>query len=591
MGILEIVGINGMSGSLLVLFLLPIFINMGIILVVSITLPSSNTHSGFMLFVFVLILWQFPDLFIRVSRSSEAASQWAEIAKAPILFVTPLAMLFGLRFAGWNKRINPILLFVLLFLIPIGLLLGELVIPLTHEITRSDEWGWIANPKPTTFVHAMYYWISLQGIGCLLLFWVIYISKLKESIGAVPALLLAIGITIPTFGGIVWQIIRPLLFNANDVPITAPLVTVFSLLAVVAITKYRLLDYSPQHQWKRIVDLTREGILIVDMEDRIMYANNYFCNTLGYDFAEIQSKKAGSTVFDQSTGETMACIARKFSQTDQLKTEIQIITKGAEKIWVLFSSSPYLDSKGKVIGSMGILTDINNLKMTENKLKHKVDELNMFFYKSSHDLKTPAASIKGLVKLYNSGSYVQVEVLFDAIEKSVNRLMDTTDRLSQIPIISQRNPEASEINWNRTIAEILDDLADKNSICLCLVNIEIKEAFYSDAYLISLILRNAISNAFIYIDSCKSQSRIEISIVQVQGDARIVVSDNGCGIPEELHRNIFQLFTRGEARSGIGLGLYSLKLAVDKLGGEVSLKSIVNEGTSITILIPSVLSS
>jgi PAS domain S-box-containing protein len=577
---------DGIKGGLVILLFIPILINLSILLYASITLPSNRVNSGFMLFVFVLLLWQISDLLIRISSTAENAAIWAEIGIGPILFVSPLAMLFGLRFAHWHKKINPALLFAFLFLIPVLLLLGVMATPDEHSIIASKRWGWIANPKTNGFVHAVYYWLSLQGFACMILFWVIYMRKRRDPTYSIPSLLLAIGFTIPTLGGIAWQVIGPLLFHANDIPITAPLVSVFSVLALLAMTKYRMLDYSPRHQWKSIVNLTREGILIVDKEDRIMYANTYFCNMLGYDFTELYGKKAGYAFLDQSSCKTMACIARKMALAESGKAEIKLKAKNGEYIWILFSSSPYLDTKGKVIGSLGIHTDINNLKVVENKLKSKVEELNMFFYKASHDLKSPAASIKGLVALYNSGSDVRMEEIFSAIEKSVNRLMDSTDRLSQIAIISQRRLEQNEIQWNQIVAEILNDLRSERNTCCTTVEIDVKNKFHSDLYLIGLILRIAITNAYTYRDSNKSESKVLISVGQEEQGVRIVISDNGYGIPEELQQCVFKLFTRGEQRSGAGLGLYTLKQAVDKLGGHVSLKSVSREGTRINILLP-----
>jgi PAS domain S-box-containing protein len=205
----------------------------------------------------------------------------------------------------------------------------------------------------------------------------VYHAKVKgHKIKRKQSLLLIAGFSVPLIGGIIAEIIVPLLFGENDIPITNSLLTVFSISSFIAIKKYKMLEYSPKHQWNKIMKSMNEGILIVDNQDRIMYANKMFCELLGYEMKEINTKIAHQFLFDDEKDLKKIDeinIERKRKVSSQY--EIQLKKKTGEKIWVMASGAPYMDGKGNVIGSIAIFTNINALKQTETDLHRKEEKL------------------------------------------------------------------------------------------------------------------------------------------------------------------------------------------------------------------------
>ena len=572
--------------GLTLLTLVPVLINFGIVAWVTLTLPQSKTNGSFSVFVFILGLWQLADGLIRLSTTEDAARHWSKISESIILFVTPLAILFGLRFAKWHKKMNPTILFLGSFLVPILLLVGILLNLDGYIILPSDRWNWIANPMPTPFMSFTYFWLTFAGIINLVLFWSIYFHHRRNKKDVLPSLILAIGFTIPILGGIACEVIGPLLFHENDIPLTACLATVFSFMAFMAISKYKILDYSPRHQWESIVKLTHEGILIVNNEDKIMYANDCFCQMVGYTMMELEGKIARKLFSDESDWSSMEKLLEDRNSNIASKYELQVKTKWGGKIWTLISGSPYLDPSGKIIGSIGIHTNITNLKAAEMSLRGKMDELNAFFYKASHDLKSPAASIKGLLSLHKIGLESNIDVVLEGIDKSVNKLLHTTDRLAQIATIKQRVLEKNEIDWQESLGSIIEELRLKNGVCPCEKTILKGERFTTDKYLLDLILRIGIVNAIEYLDKDKKKCMVNISILPMKSGAVIRITDNGPGIADELKAKLFTLFGKGTSTAGVGLGLYTLKAAVDTLGGNVTIESGKGGGASLVIFIP-----
>jgi len=104
--------------------------------------------------------------------------------------------------------------------------------------------------------------------------------------------------------------------------------------------------------------------------------------------------------------------------------------------------------------------------------------------------------------------------------------------------------------------------------------------------LLQLILSNLISNAIKY---SRSEPVVEIEVEVRKDSIKLVIADNGIGIPEEELPLVFEPFYRGKNTkliAGTGLGLSIVKNSVDLLGGQISVESKLNEGTKFTIEIP-----
>jgi|GEM_PF-2626369 PAS domain S-box-containing protein len=572
--------------ALLLVGLLPVAINIGILLYVSLTQPNTKVNALFIVFLFILTGWQLAEACTHLSTSAEMAMFWARQSTTIILFLGPFSILFGLRYAKWHRWMNPAILFIFLFLPSILATLGIVSSQEVCTILHSKNWNWVSNPIPHGLSLIIYTLVSMLSILTLIVFWSIHLAKRKNTALRLPSLLIAIGFTIPIFSGIACEVIAPFLFHVDVVPITAPLVTIFSVLTFIAITRYRLLDFSPINQWDKILHITHEGILIVNKNDEIMYANDCVCEMTGYCLPEIFGKKA-STLFTGASSWIVPTEKMKGTANEiHGRAELQIKTKWGGNLWVVMSGSPYLDSGNKTIGSIILFTNINELKKADAGLRAKVEELNDFFYKSSHDLKSPAASILGLISLLNYSEESEKPFIHNAIETSAHKLIETTDRLAQIANVTKRNVEISRINWEEKINSIHTELHPKEADYIFEKEISMNGLYYSDPYLIRTILKIAMENAIHYRDLNKKDSKIHIAIQQEQYGVVIQLDDNGCGMSPDLQKKLFSLFCKGSANSGIGLGLYTLKAALDKLGGKVSIESNKGVGTKVTLFIP-----
>lgn len=327
--------------------------------------PNNRLNLNFALFCLVVACWQFADAFMRLAYDQKTAEEWYYIMGVFALLVTPLAVIFIILYAKWEKRFNGKFILLTQFLPPLLFICLNTARPVTHAIIPSEKWHWIANPDQQLMTQIIYSWVSLQGIFILVLLGMHVYQNRNIKDKRQQSVMLAVGFAIPVLGGIISQAVVPLWLGMDNVPITPVLFTFFSIFTLISILRYNFLEYSPKHQWDRIVETMKEGLIIVNLDLVIMYANSQFLNLLGYDSDEIIGHKANLDVLKP--------INSKQDWSEKETYEKLLIKKNGERIWVLISVTPYNDDSGKTIGYIIIYTDINDSKRSEARFRALVE--------------------------------------------------------------------------------------------------------------------------------------------------------------------------------------------------------------------------
>ena len=302
-------------------------------------------------------------------------------------------------------------------------------------------------------------------------------------------------------------------------PIATPSIAIFSVAIFIAIIKYNALDYSPKHQWERILETMNEGMLIVDNEDRIMYANKAFCEQLEYSTDELKGQVANDLLMTELEGQKK--IAQHLKERQEKKSgqyEALLRTKTGQKIWVLISGSPYLDIQGNVIGSIGIFKNINDLKLANQ-------ELELFIYKASHDLRGPLASVLGLTGIikHEIGSK-KIKSYAEMIDVSVKKL----DTILMTLIKSMQIKETKKIEDEIYLEDLLNDVLRRFTMyeefarMEVVKNIGVKEPVVSCRVILDSIFQNIIENAIKYQHSHLARPMLKIDISENEQGLQVI---------------------------------------------------------------------
>ncbi|MEZ4946311.1 MAG: PAS domain-containing sensor histidine kinase [Cyclobacteriaceae bacterium] len=261
----------------------------------------------------------------------------------------------------------------------------------------------------------------------------------------------------------------------------------------------------------------------------------------------------------------------------------------------IFLGRPCIEQDGTISAAILLTQNITESKSQANKLKlalaeleAKNFELDSFVYRTSHDLRSPLASVLGLVEIMLKES--DINDLHDCarrIKGSVERLDTTVASILEYSRNGNINIEDHEVSIENIWTQCLDTHRNMPNAADIDFSFEGEsQLIKTDPFRLSIIFNNLISNAIKYCDPNK-KSFVKLSAKQDNGSLQLTLEDNGIGIPEDLQPNVFDMFYRASILShGAGLGLYIVKKAVDKLGGKISLNSKQGIGTTFTIHIP-----
>lgn len=239
--------------------------------------------------------------------------------------------------------------------------------------------------------------------------------------------------------------------------------------------------------------------------------------------------------------------------------------------------------------------DVTEQLKAEDRLQAINRELEIFMYKSSHNLKGPVASIKGLVHLIREevGNESDKKEYLDLMERSVSGLENTLEELMDIARVKQGKLKIEAVDLRHMLEDIglkLQFMKEWAGIHYTFI-VEQQSSFYTDANLMYSILQNLIENAVKYKHE-KNNPMVEVQAEVGLRQTKISVKDNGIGILPEQQERIFEMFYRAsEIGSGTGLGLYIVRNAIQKLGGSISVESSLLEGSCFRISLPNLLPS
>ncbi|MFM8433473.1 MAG: PAS domain S-box protein [Bacteroidota bacterium] len=246
---------------------------------------------------------------------------------------------------------------------------------------------------------------------------------------------------------------------------------------------------------------------------------------------------------------------------------------------------------GRLIRTWGVQADITERKSTEKELREAYQELDTFFYKASHDLKGPIASMLGVVHLGQMDTDdPQISRYFSMIESSAQRLDRTLMELIELARTRKGASKVSSIGLRSFLDRILAELEHLPKFPKIRFDILIDEdtEVQTDRVLLQSVLKNLVHNSINYCS--RTEPRIRIAARELATHIELEVTDNGEGIPESIRPRIFDMFYRGHQESdGSGLGLFVVKNALEKMGGSIRFETSAGKGTSFYVSLPKIL--
>ncbi|MCB0311416.1 MAG: HAMP domain-containing histidine kinase, partial [Bdellovibrionales bacterium] len=209
----------------------------------------------------------------------------------------------------------------------------------------------------------------------------------------------------------------------------------------------------------------------------------------------------------------------------------------------------------------------------------------------SHDLKAPIYTIKGMLNMIEED---YSELLNEDVTEALKHISRANLRLEQLVSsvleysrVSAQESSQEQIEAGSIIQEVATDFAPQlnETGATLLVNPPF-DLILGDRLRLYQIFSNLVGNAIKYRDP---ERPLQICISQHPSKSTrhsiITVKDNGLGIPEDRLDDIFRPFQRahGTHIEGSGIGLACVKKLLEKLGGEIEVRSTQGEGTEFSV--------
>jgi signal transduction histidine kinase len=331
----------------------------------------------------------------------------------------------------------------------------------------------------------------------------------------------------------------------------------------------------------------------------------YIC-TLNKDFEIIEANTLYREHFDfdrgihcyeickQRSSSCPNCLAQAAFNDGLLHTaEETLTTKNGDKLKLVVHVLPIRNDLGEITSAMEVFTDITEIK----RLQEELTSMGRAVAGMAHRIKNILMGLEGGIFVVNTGMELNDKQMlkegWEMVERNVGRVSQLVKDL--LYCSKERAPRFKE---NVCPQEIATEITRLFSNTFKEASIDVKLDFQQppirgifDPDGIYNMLNNLVGNA---IDACRfdlneNKKRHLITIKCASGEDNslvIEVSDNGPGIPADVRERVFEDFFSTKGTEGTGMGLLVVKKVAAEHGGDVTLSTETDQGTTFCITLP-----
>lgn len=375
--------------------------------------------------------------------------------------------------------------------------------------------------------------------------------------------------------------------------------------------------------FEQLFESSPEGVVILDVNDKVIRCNKEFTRIFGYSNDEAIGKQINELIVPRDLADEGLSLTHLVAKGKQITRETIRMRKDGSTVHVSILGKP-IHFEGGQIAVYGIYRDISDRKQVEEELvrknyeieaqneeyrilneelqlaKEKAEESDRlksaFLANMSHEVRTPMNGIIGFTQLLANSPIQQPEFnqYLGVIESCGNQLLTIINDLIDISKIeaNQLAISESEVNINQLMQKqylLFLQKANGQGVELkfqtCLPDDSC--AILTDGARLQQVLSNLIGNAlkFTTIGSVTFGYAVKSNKIE------FYVSDTGIGIPKEQQKFVFERFRQVENPlttivGGTGLGLAISKALVNLMGGDISVDSEPNVGSTFCFTIP-----
>jgi PAS domain S-box-containing protein len=343
-----------------------------------------------------------------------------------------------------------------------------------------------------------------------------------------------------------------------------------------------------ERRYDDMIELSPQGFYQLGLDGRVMMGNMAGAKLLGYERPE--ELTALGNVAEQlylDPGMRAAFAKELHDKKHIVGFEGRLRRKDGSIIWISTTARAVCDETGAVKYFEGFIEDITARKAAEQMKSDFVSFV-------THQLRTPLAGIKWLLELADSPEIPPESLSFitdarasaDRLIALVNNLLDVA-RLEGGRIVV--NPEPVDLlEVTASVVRELSPLIDAKHLTVVLPAAADVPRAVLDPKLGAEVVLNLLSNAVRYT---ADGGIVTVEVRAVNQEVQWTVRDTGIGVPAAAQTRLFEKFFRAANAStadteGTGLGLYIVRLVVERSGGRVWFESTEGKGSTFHFSAP-----
>jgi len=289
-----------------------------------------------------------------------------------------------------------------------------------------------------------------------------------------------------------------------------------------------------------------------------------------------------NTVHPEDRACTLATVASALEQRSGYEVEYRTLRPDGSICWIAGRGAVECDNAGAPVRMVGMCMDITNRKLTEETLRRteKLAAAGRLAATIAHEVNNPLEAVTNLIFLAQSESR----------EKDRNHLLEMADKeLQRVSMITRQtlgfyreSGRAVRVDFGEIARNVLDIFQGK----LKSKGVEADFACDGEAIVhaspgeLTQVASNLISNA---IDASHRGSTIRVRLKRNSQYVRLIVADEGPGVPASVAAMIFEPFFTTKKDVGTGLGLWISRRIVENYGGTIQFRSSTNSKATGTV--------
>ena len=340
-----------------------------------------------------------------------------------------------------------------------------------------------------------------------------------------------------------------------------------------------------------------------DLEGRITYVNDRFCDLCGYSREELIGSDYSIMKSEEHDSQFYISLWNDVLSGRTWSGDICNINKKGQRFWVHVTIIPSLTEAGNVFEFQSIAFEITSTKHAESQaieavdMAHKANEAKSHFLANmSHELRTPMNGLMGMATLLkNTELTTQQDKFVSGILSSADHQLSILNDILDLSKMQSGYVDLELIEFdivdliNNVITLFTPSANDKGIELGLIIGSNVNFNYIGDKARLKQIISNLVNNAIKFTH----WGRIIIRVSQsaIHAGIRIEVEDTGVGIAIDAQNKLFKKFSQVDETitrrfGGTGLGLSICKYIIEAMDGEIGVDSHIGSGSTFFVDFP-----